>query len=551
MDPAHRAGRRGGPPRPRRDRRQRRLPLRPLRRPLTVAVPGQPTVTYAYDALDRRASRADGTAAESYTYVGLGATIGRIDRGAGGLLDSAVDASGARLTAGGAWLLPTVRGDVAALLDPSGTSVSDAYRYDPYGLTLASLGSSANPYRFAGRLVEPASGQYDFGSRQYDPALAAFTSLDTAMGGAADPVSLNRYLYAHANPESMIDPDGHAACRLLADECVDRAAISKLTALRVAATAADAAVLAAFTAAERADAVADAALARATEPCRFGEAAVCAAWRHSRTAAANRARTDARTAWANVSAAAGRVAQAHRAIAQAERALAAAREKSGIGTAKAVAAKPDDGGILGGIARGVWNATGGFAVSLVTDFGGTIGGMVEPFAYTATHLDRAPADFAAGVNYMAGEPDSTKAEFAAGIVTGVVFSKKLPSVLPKRTASTAEGIRLPQDIGANPAAPRQLSFTRPISSSASQNGLLQTRISQLRVEGARDFRVNQQQVNASGVRVGVNRPDLQHTLNGQRFYEEFETGSLRAAWDHAPRILANDPLGRFVPWRAP
>jgi hypothetical protein len=106
-------------------------------KPLTVAVPGQPTVTYAYDALERRASRSAGTSAESYSYLGTGDTIGRIDRGAGGLLDSAVDAAGARLTVGGAWLVPTVRGDVAALLDPGQTSVSDAYRYDPYGITLA------------------------------------------------------------------------------------------------------------------------------------------------------------------------------------------------------------------------------------------------------------------------------------------------------------------------------------------------------------------------------------------------------------------------------
>jgi len=142
-------------------------------RPLTVAVPGQPLVTYTYDALDRRASRAAGTSSESYSYIGTGDTIGRIDRGPGGLLDSAIDATGARLTVGGAWLVPTVRGDVAALLDQSQTAVSDAYRYDPYGVTLASLGTSANPYRFAGRLLEPASGQVDFGARQYDPASRA------------------------------------------------------------------------------------------------------------------------------------------------------------------------------------------------------------------------------------------------------------------------------------------------------------------------------------------------------------------------------------------
>lgn len=43
------------------------------------------------------------------------------------------------------------------------------------------------------------------------------------LGQAANPLSLNRYLYAWANPESMIDPDGHAICRLGADDCPELA----------------------------------------------------------------------------------------------------------------------------------------------------------------------------------------------------------------------------------------------------------------------------------------------------------------------------------------
>jgi hypothetical protein len=39
-----------------------------------------------------------------------------------------------------------------------------------------------------------------------------FTALDSYAGEAVDPVSLNRYLYAHANPATLIDPTGHAAC---------------------------------------------------------------------------------------------------------------------------------------------------------------------------------------------------------------------------------------------------------------------------------------------------------------------------------------------------
>ena len=63
--------------------------------------------------------------------------------------------------------------------------------------------------------------------------------------------------------------------------------------------------------------------------------------------------------------------------------------------------------------------------------------------------------------------------------------------------------------------------------------------------GATDIRVKQQQVNALGERVGINRTDLQYTVNGQRHYVEYEgLGNPRGA-DHRARILANDPSGNF------
>jgi hypothetical protein len=57
------------------------------------------------------------------------------------------------------------------------------------------------------------------------------------------------------------------------------------------------------------------------------------------------------------------------------------------------------------------------------------------------------------------------------------------------------------------------------------------------------LRVNQQQVNISGARVGINRPDLQYTLNGKRFYEELDRLSSWRGLEHQARTLANDPKG--------
>ena len=113
-----------------------------------MSVPGQPAVTYTYDALGRRSTRTASGATETYQYVG--SLIARIDRGGGNITDSAIDAMGDRLTVGGAWTIPTVRGDVAGLLNAGQSAITDAYRYDPFGVSLATQGSSVNPYRFQG-----------------------------------------------------------------------------------------------------------------------------------------------------------------------------------------------------------------------------------------------------------------------------------------------------------------------------------------------------------------------------------------------------------------
>ncbi len=141
------------------------------------------------------------------------------------------------------------------------------------------------------------------------------------------------------------------------------------------------------------------------------------------------------TAWVNYAAAVRRAAAAHTAVVQASRRLGQAPKSTTTKkTTKEQVAPADDGGIVGGIARGVWNATGGFVQNLVSDPGGTIGGMVEPFAYVATHLSQAPADFIAGVDYLRSQPESTRAEFLTSIATGVVVSRKLTSLVPKTTA---------------------------------------------------------------------------------------------------------------------
>jgi RHS repeat-associated protein len=101
--------------------------------------------------------------------------------------------------------------------------------------------------------------------------------------------------------------------------------------------------------------------------------------------------------------------------------------------------------------------------------------------------------------------------------------------------------RLPQDEAVKPTAPRVLATSRPVGKSATQNAVKDLDVDDALLAGAKDVRVNQQQVDASGTRVGVNRPDLQFTLDGKRYYIEYDTTSSPRAPGHEQRILANDP----------
>ena len=132
---------------------------------------------------------------------------------------SAVDGLGDRVAsaAGGTFgfLVSDLHGNVAGALDASASSFTDAFAYDAYGDTVASLTSSLpTPWRYQGRMLESGAGApalYDFAARSYAPSLGIFTSLDTLGGSATKAALLNGYLYADANPATLVDPDGHSA----------------------------------------------------------------------------------------------------------------------------------------------------------------------------------------------------------------------------------------------------------------------------------------------------------------------------------------------------
>ncbi|HYO67055.1 MAG TPA: hypothetical protein VEU33_13330, partial [Archangium sp.] len=106
----------------------------------------------------------------------------------------------------------------------------------------------------------------------------------------------------------------------------------------------------------------------------------------------------------------------------------------------------------------------------------------------------------------------------------------------------APGSRLPQDVEVRSKVPRFRQLNRPISSSPSQNAQIQADVEYLRTIGARNIRVNQQQLTMeSRQRVGINRPDLQFDYNDRRFHVEYDTPTSGRGPGHQSRIMSNDP----------
>jgi RHS repeat-associated protein len=175
-------------------------------------------VSFSLDPLDRKATRTlDTTLSDTYAYVGSTEIAWRT--GEGTPTTSLLDLDGSRLAVktdtAVAWVIFDLHGSAVALCGAGGTSLSDAYRYDAWGEQVASSGSSTNPWRYRGLLsLLPgmADQVHDMAARDYVPGLGVFTSLDSVQGSAADPFTLNRYLYALANPATLVDPDGHRAC---------------------------------------------------------------------------------------------------------------------------------------------------------------------------------------------------------------------------------------------------------------------------------------------------------------------------------------------------
>jgi RHS repeat-associated protein len=187
---------------------------------VSITQPNSTQTAFTLDALGRHASfTTDGVTTE-VAYLGTSETAWQLAPTGSSTVNSAVDADGSRLAidAGGSadgFVLADLHGNPAATVNAADDAILSATRYDAYGQRVATYdsgGAFPTDWGFQGRLdisPDPATPLYEFSARFYAPLLGTFTQLDTYPGDPASPLSLNRYLYAAANPWTLIDPTGH------------------------------------------------------------------------------------------------------------------------------------------------------------------------------------------------------------------------------------------------------------------------------------------------------------------------------------------------------
>jgi RHS repeat-associated protein len=159
-------------------------------------------VSYGYDAVGRRASRAVNDLATNFLYDGLDVVL---DRGSDGetvdYLNAGIDDKLRQSSVSGPlYFLQDHQGSTAGLLDGDGNVVERA-QYEAFG---GSSGGALTRYGYTGREHDAETGLIYYRARWYDPMQGRFISQDPVgfEGG------LNFYAYGNNDPVGNRDPSG-------------------------------------------------------------------------------------------------------------------------------------------------------------------------------------------------------------------------------------------------------------------------------------------------------------------------------------------------------
>ncbi|WP_172424607.1 RHS repeat protein [Vandammella animalimorsus] len=99
------------------------------------------------------------------------------------------------------------------LIADGATGASQSYSFDAFGNWLEgdSLAANQNPptHLYTGERYDADTGLIYLRARDYDPATGRFISMDEHPGDQRIPLTLNKYLYANADPVNHVDPSGN------------------------------------------------------------------------------------------------------------------------------------------------------------------------------------------------------------------------------------------------------------------------------------------------------------------------------------------------------
>lgn len=175
------------------------------------------SVTYAYDALDRRIAKTVGERQTQFVYDRANVLLDFVDSDGPGPNEPAlaerylhahvVDQVFAQDDGTGEveWHLPDHLGTVRDLVDDTGTVV-DHRDYDAFGNVVSETNPARSTrYGFTGRELDAETGDYFYRARYYDPETGRFISTDPIGFESGD---TNLYRYVENDPIRNRDPSG-------------------------------------------------------------------------------------------------------------------------------------------------------------------------------------------------------------------------------------------------------------------------------------------------------------------------------------------------------
>lgn len=173
----------------------------------TITYPSTATNTFTYNGLDTRVSKVDSAGTATYKRDGAHVTAPVIGDG------SAVYTPGiSERRSSTSKFYGSDRLGTNSVETNTSQAVIATKTYDAFGMPVASTGSSASPFGFAGQSgyqEDVDSGLKLLGHRYYDASTGRFLTRDPIQDGR------NWYTYTNNNPTQYIDPNGHEMVTIL------------------------------------------------------------------------------------------------------------------------------------------------------------------------------------------------------------------------------------------------------------------------------------------------------------------------------------------------